>query len=63
MALVVKNPSADAGNIRARCSIPSVRKTLGRRKCLPTPVFLPGKSHGQRNLRGAIVHTVAKSQT
>ena len=23
-----------------------------KRKCLPTPVFLPGESHGQRNLAG-----------
>ena len=30
---------------------------------LPTPVFLPGKSHGQRSLVGYIVHGVAKSQT
>ena len=29
----------------------------------PTPVFLPGKSHGQRSLVGYIVHGVAKSQT
>ena len=29
----------------------------------PTPVFLPGKSHGQRRLVGYIVHGVAKSQT
>ena len=28
----------------------------------PSPVFLPGKSHGQRSL-GAIVHGVAKSRT
>ena len=28
----------------------------------PTPVFLPGESHGQRNLV-AIVHSVAKSTT
>ena len=28
----------------------------------PTPVFLPGKSHGRRNLIG-IVHGVSKSQT
>ena len=27
-----------------------VRKVLWRRKWLPTPVFLPGKSHGQRSL-------------
>ena len=29
----------------------------------PTPVFLPGKSHGQRSLAGSIVHGVTKSQT
>ena len=26
------------------------------RKCQPTPLFLPGKYHGQRNLVGYIVH-------
>ena len=34
-----------------------------RRKWQPTPLFLPGKSHGQRSLVGYIVHRVAKSQT
>ena len=29
-----------------------VRKILWRRKWQPTPVFLPGKSHGQRSLVG-----------
>ena len=29
----------------------------------PTPVLLPGKSHGQRSLVGYIVHGVAKSRT
>ena len=29
----------------------------------PTPVFLPGEFHGQRNLEGCIVCGVAKSQT
>ena len=29
---------------------PWVRKILWRRKWQPTPVFLPGKSYGQRNL-------------
>ena len=29
-----------------------VRKILWRRKWPPTPVFLPGKSHGQRSLMG-----------
>ena len=31
---------------------PWVRKIPWRREWLPTPVFLPGKSHGQRNLMG-----------
>ena len=39
---------------------PWVGKIPWRRKREPTPVFLPGKSHGQRSL---IVHGVAKSQT
>ena len=29
----------------------------------PTPVFLPGDSHGQRNLAGYTVHWVAESDT
>ena len=31
---------------------PWVRKIPWSRKCQPTPVFLPGKSHGQRSLVG-----------
>ena len=31
---------------------PCVRKIPWRRKQQPTPVFLPGKSHGQRRLEG-----------
>ena len=31
---------------------PWVRKVTWRRKWQPTPVFLPGKSHGQRSLAG-----------
>ena len=31
---------------------PWVRKILWRRKWQPTPVFFPGKSHGQRSLVG-----------
>ena len=31
---------------------PWVRKILQRRERLPTPVFLPGESHGQRSLEG-----------
>jgi len=31
---------------------PWVRKIPWRRKQQPTPVFLPGESHGQRSLEG-----------
>ena len=31
---------------------PWVGKILWKRKWLPTPVFLPGESHGQRSLAG-----------
>ena len=39
---------------------PWVGQIPWRRKWQPTPVFLPGKSHGQRSLAGYIVHGVAK---
>ena len=39
-----------------------VRKIIWRRTWKPTPVFLPGESHGQRSLR-ATVHGVRKSCT
>ena len=41
---------------------PWVGKTPWRRAWQPTPVFLPGKSHGQRSW-WATVHGVRKSQT
>ena len=41
---------------------PWIGKISWRRAWQPTPVFLPGKSHGQRSLAGS-VHGVAKSQT
>ena len=45
VALVVKNLPANAGYLR-------LRKTLWSRAWQPTPVFLPGESHGQRSLAG-----------
>ena len=45
---VVKNLPANAGDAG---SIP-VRKNPWRRKWKSTPVFLPGKFHGQRSLVG-----------
>ena len=37
---------------RKRVFDPFVRKIPWRRQWQPTPVFLPGKSHGQRSLAG-----------
>jgi len=62
MALVVKNPSANAVDIRDAGLIPWVRKIPWRRKWQPSPVFLPGESHGQRN-QLVTVHGVTKSWT
>ena len=46
-----------------RCRFdPWVGKIPWRRKWQPTPVFLPGKSHGQRSL-AATAHGVTKSHT
>ena len=46
-----------------RCGFdPWVEENIWRRAWLPTPVLLPGESHGQRSL-GAAVHGVAMSQT
>ena len=46
-----------------RCELdPWIRKISWRRKWQPTPVFLPGKSHGQRSLAG-YSPWLTKSQT
>ena len=46
---MVKNPLANEGDMS---SIPGSGRFPWRRKRLATPVFLPGKSHGQRSLEG-----------
>ena len=51
MALVVKNPPANAGDIRDLGSIMSWEDPL-EKEMAPTPVFLPGESHGQGSLVG-----------
>ena len=47
---------SDCKSICLQCGRPGfnpwVEKILWRRKWQPTPVFLPGKSHGQRSLVG-----------
>ena len=47
---MVKNPPANAGDMGSMDAW--VKKIPWRRKWQPTPVFLPGESHGQRNLVG-----------
>ena len=51
VALVVKNPSPNAGDKRLGFD-PWVRKMFWSKAWQPTPVFLPGKPHGQRSLAG-----------
>ena len=50
MAIVVKNPPANARDIRN--VNPWVGKIPWKRAWQPTPVFLSGESHGERNLAG-----------
>ena len=49
MAQTVKNPPANAGDTG---SIPGSGRSPGEGERQPTPVFLPGKFHGQRSLEG-----------
>ena len=53
MALVVKNPPANAGDTCKRYGFnPWVGKVPWRRKWHPTPVLLPGESHEPKSLVG-----------
>ena len=49
LVLVVKNPPTNAGDMRLRLEL-WVGGIPWRRAWQPPPVFLPGESHGQRNL-------------
>ena len=53
---MVKNLSANAGDSRDVGLIPVFDPCVGkipwRKAWQPTPVFLPGESHGQRSLAG-----------
>ena len=49
---MVKNPPASGGRRKRRRLDPWVGKIPCSRKWQPTPVFLPGKLHGQRSLAG-----------
>ena len=50
--LAVKNLPAEVGDIRDIGLIPGLGRFPWRRAWHPTPVFLPGESHGQRSLAG-----------
>ena len=50
--LALNNLPANAGDLKRLGLDPWVRKIPWRRKWQPTPVFVPGESHGQRSLAG-----------
>ena len=52
VVLVVKNPPANARDIKDLGLIPRVGKIPWRRAQQPTLVFLPGETHAQRSLVG-----------
>ena len=57
-------PLVNAGNIRDSGSIPGLRKPPGGRNGdPPSPVLLPGGSHGQRSLVGYSSQSHSKSDT
>ena len=49
---MIKNLPANAGDLGDLGSIPGSGRSPGGGKWKPTPVFLPGKFHGQRSLLG-----------
>ena len=57
---MVKNPPANSGDTGNLGFIPGSGRSAGEGN--GNPVFLPGKSHGQRSLE-ATVHGVAESDT
>ena len=48
----VKNPPANVRDFRDTRELGLIRKIPWRRAGQPTPVFLPGESHGRRSLAG-----------
>ena len=51
---MVKNPPAKARDVRDMGLTPGLGRSLEERRAWePTPVFVPGESHGQRSLEGS----------
>ena len=63
MALVVKNPSTSAGDIRDTGLIPGLGRSLGGRAWQHIPLFLPGESRGQRSLASDSLEGLKESET
>ena len=61
--LTGKEASCQCRRHRRRRFDPWVRKIPWSRKWQSTPVFLPGKFHGQRSLVGYTVHAVTERDT
>ena len=61
VVLVVKNQPAITGDMRCGFD-PWVRKIPWRRAWQPTPVFLPGESHGQSKTKRVLFRTNVKNK-
>ena len=60
---MIKNLSTNAGDMGDTGFVSWVGKIPWRRKWQVTPVFLPGKSYGQRSLVGYSPRSCKKSDT
>ena len=58
-----KNSTCTAGSPGDTGSIPGLRRNPEGRQWKPTPVFLPGESHGQRSLVGYSLRSHKESDT
>ena len=58
-----KEPASRCREFKSHGFYPSVAKIPCRRKWHPTPIFLPGKFHGQRSLVDYRPYSVPESQT
>ena len=61
--IVVKNLTPSTGYARDMGFTPGFGEISWNRKCQPTPVFLPGKSRGQRSWQATIYGARKKSDT
>ena len=52
VTLAVKDPPANAGDVRTMDTVPGSGRSSGVGNGNPLPLFLSGKFHGQRSLAG-----------